>query len=172
MCSSLLPAQPHREHCSGWLVVNMFCIFTSSPSPIPSPPASTATTTQRQNRIDGQEEQCRGGEPGLPSQNWGEKKRSLDLPSVSTTQDKCCQMHSLPCAYCTEKQTPKWGLRNVSLALWPLVASACPHTPAQPCCDCWSFYPWMHSSQLRVCTLGMCVVSGCGTVLMQLENCS
>lgn len=109
----------------------------------------------------------------LPSQSWGEGEESLDLPSVSTTQDKGCQMPSLPCAYCTGKQPPKQGLRNVSLALfWPLVASACPHTPAQPCCDCWSFYPWVHSSQLGVCSLGVWEVSGCGTVLMQLENCS
>lgn len=172
MCSSLLPAQPHREPCSGWLGVNLLCRAplwgALPPSPIPSPPA---TTTQRQNLSDGQEEQCRGGEPGLlPSQNWGEEERSLDLPSVSTTQDKDT---AWPALTAQGNKPPKRGLRNVSWALfWPLVASPCPHTPAKPCCDCWSFYPWMHSPQLRVCTLGVLAASGCGTVLMQLENCS
>lgn len=110
MCSSLLPAQLCREHCFWWLVVNVLCRAplwgALPPFPIPSPPPSTADTTQRQNLSDGQEEQCRGRDSTLlPPQNWGEGESSLDLPSVSTTQDKGCQIHSLPCVYCTGKQT-------------------------------------------------------------------
>lgn len=122
MCGSPPPAQPHRGRCSRWLVVNMLrrapLRGALPPSPIPFPPASTATATQGQNLSNGQEEQCRGGEPGLlPSQNWGEGERSLDLPSVSTKQDKGCQILSLPCAYCTGKQTTETRARECLISL-------------------------------------------------------
>ena len=56
--------------------------------------------------------------------------------------------------------------------MWLLVASVCPHTPAQPCYSFLKFHPCMQSSLLRVCTFSASVASGCITVLMQPENCS
>lgn len=60
---------------------------------------------------------------------------------------KAAKYSACPVLTAQGNKPPKRGLGNASLALfWLLVASACPHTPAQPCCGCWSFYPWMHSS--------------------------
>lgn len=153
MCGSPPPAQPHRGHCSRWLVVNMLrrapLRGALPPSPIPSPPASAATATQGQNLSNGQEKNsAEGASPVFCLPRTGVRGRDLwTFLLCQPNKTKAAKYSACPVLTAQGNKPPKRGLGNVSLALfWPLVASACPHTPAQPCCGCWSFYPRMHSS--------------------------
>lgn len=177
MCSSLLPAQLCREHCFWWLVVNvlvgLLCgvpslLFPSLPHlhPLQTPHRGKTSVMARKNSAEAETQLfC------LPK--TGVRGRALwTFLLFQPHKTKAAKYTACPVFTAQGSKPPKGGLKNVSLALfWPLVALACPHTPALPCCDCWSFYPWMHSSQLRLCTLGVWL-QHCAHSWKTVHNCT
>lgn len=113
MCRAPLPAWPYRGHQPGGLVANILHRVLLWGTLPPSP------TTHGQKLSSGQEEQCRGGEPGLlPSQNWGEGKGPLRTFLLA-------QPHK------TLKwglRTEAWGLISLALALGSLNMPSYPRT--------------------------------------------